>query len=102
MAEATAAAPESADASPVFDYAAEVPEPITPEPTHDAGFQPTGEVRLVDPPASGFVSSVALGEVEHPEMPAGPVDLIEPDEFELPGFDLLGEREHDTDIEEID
>jgi cell division initiation protein len=90
------------DASPIFDYAAQAPEPIVPEPTGGAAAQPSGEVRLVDPPASGFVSSVALGEVEHPEPPDGPVDLIEPDEFELPGFDLLGERERDSDIEEID
>lgn len=55
-----------------------------------------------EPPASGFVSSVALGEVEPPELPSGPVELVEPGEFELPGFSAFGERERDTDIEEID
>jgi hypothetical protein len=35
-------------------------------------------------------------------MPAGPVDLVEPSEFELPGFSSYGERERDSDIEEID
>ena len=36
------------------------------------------------------------------QLPDGPVELVEPGEFELPGFDILGERERDTDIEEID
>ena len=100
--QAPAPVAEAVDSAPVFDYAAQAPEPIAPAPAFGAGSQPTGEVPLGDPPASGFVSSVALGEVGHPELPAGPVDLIEPDEFELPGFDLFGERESDTDIEEID
>ena len=52
-----------------------------------------------EPPASGFVSAVTLGELEAPEIPAD-VDLVEPSEFSLPGFDALGEREDD--IEEID
>jgi cell division initiation protein len=91
----------TATQAPIFDYASEPLETpvLNPEP---AAAQPTGEVQLVDPPASGFVSSVALGEMEHPEMPAGPVELVEPGEFELPGLDMLGERESDTDIEEID
>ena len=68
----------------------------------DAVAEPENDMQLIDPPASGFVSSVALGEVDSPEIPAGPVDLVDPSEFELPGFDVLGERERDTDIEEID
>jgi hypothetical protein len=87
---------EPAPAAPIFDYAAESEDAAA------APAQATGEVRYVDPPASGFVTSVSLGEVESPEIPAGPVELIEPGEFELPGFDMLGERERDTDIEEID
>lgn len=55
-----------------------------------------------EPPAAGFVQSVTLGEVESAEMPSGPVELVEPGEFELPGFDAFGERENDIDIEEID
>jgi hypothetical protein len=70
--------------------------------TADTSSQDTTAMPLVDPPASGFVSGVTLGEVEAPEMPDGPVDLVEPSEFELPGFDVLGERERDMDIEEID
>ena len=96
--------PAPSEPSPIFDYAAETANPSAPEATGTipALAQPTGEVPLVDPPASGFVSSVALGEVEPPQPPTGPVDLIDPGEFELPGFDMLGERESDTDIEEID
>lgn len=90
--------------APVFDYASELVTP--PAPTGEAeaedAMQTATEVALIDPPASGFVSSVSLGEVEAPEIETGPVELVEPSEFELPGFDVLGERESDTDIEEID
>jgi cell division initiation protein len=55
-----------------------------------------------DPPASGFVQSVTLGEVGDPDIPSGPVELLDPDEFSLPGFDAFGERDSDVDIEEID
>jgi cell division initiation protein len=110
---AASAPPEPAPAiedpatSPIFDYAAEaqseagVGEPVMAV-APELGRQATAEVSLVDPPASGFVSSVALGEVEAPQIEEGPVELVEPGEFELPGFDVLGERESDTDIEEID
>jgi cell division initiation protein len=55
-----------------------------------------------DPPASGFVQSVTLGEVGEPQIPSGPVELLEPEEFSLPGFDAFGERDSGVDIEEID
>jgi len=55
----------------------------------------------VEPPASGFVQAVTLGEVQAPDLPAD-VKLVEPSEFSLPGIDALGEREDDLDIEEID
>jgi cell division initiation protein len=64
--------------------------------------QPAPRAAATEPPASGFVQSVTLGEVSSPDMEAGDVELVEPLEFELPGFDALGEREYDTDIEEID
>lgn len=89
----------------VFDYASETDTEfaaVAAAPAAAAAQPPTGEFNLVEPPASGFVSSVSLGEVEAPEMPSGPVELTDPSEFELPGFDVLGERESDTDIEEID
>jgi cell division initiation protein len=63
--------------------------------------QPTEQMTAVEPPAPGFVQAVALGEIDAPEIPAD-VDLVEPSEFSLPGFDALGEREDDVDIEEID
>jgi cell division initiation protein len=89
-------------AAPVFDYASELVTPPAAESEAEDVSQAATEVALIDPPASGFVSSVSLGEVEAPEIEAGPVELVEPSEFELPGFDVLGERESDTDIEEID
>ena len=55
----------------------------------------------LDPPASGFVQSVSLGELAAPAMEPE-VELVEPGEFNLPGFDSFGEREDDLDIEEID
>jgi cell division initiation protein len=55
-----------------------------------------------EPPASGFVQSVTLGEVGEPDIPSGTVELVDPEEFALPGFDALGERDSDVDIEEID
>lgn len=102
---ASAPAPEPELAEPVaatqvFDYDLETE--AASGGTAAPGAQQSAEMPLVEPPASGFVSSVSLGEVEPPELPAGPVELIEPGEFELPGFDMLGERENDTDIEEID
>ncbi len=60
------------------------------------------EAAAPQPPASGFVQSVTLGEVAGPDIEAGDVELVEPLEFELPGFEALGEREYDNDIEEID
>jgi cell division initiation protein len=111
---APAAAPVQAPAAPAPAPVAEpAPEPapmIVPTPAPAAEpFADATEVASpfiqsipAEPPASGFVQSVTLGEVEPPELPAGPVDLIEPGEFELPGFEALGEREDDSDIEEID
>jgi cell division initiation protein len=88
-------------AAGVFDYAAEseggfaaVAAPLTPGTPVAA--------RAKDAQPTGRVSAVSLGEVGPPDLPAGPVELNDPAEFELPGFDVLGERERDTDIEEID
>ena len=64
--------------------------------------EPSPVTETPEPPAAGFVQSVTLGEVEAAEMPSGPVELVDPGEFELPGFDSFGERENDIDIEEID
>ena len=85
--------------SPIFDYAAETTDASAEDP---APVAQAVQAEFAEPPASGFVSAVSLGEVEAPEMPEGPVELIEPGEFEMPGFKMLGERESDTDSEEID
>jgi cell division initiation protein len=50
---------------------------------------------------SAAVESVQLGEVEPPQIEPE-VELVEPSEFRVPTLDSLGEREVDTDIEEID
>lgn len=63
--------------------------------------QATRAMPPVEPQSSGFVQAVAFGEVEAPDVPAD-VELVEPGEFSLPSFDVLGEREDDLDIEEID
>lgn len=63
--------------------------------------QATQAIPAVEPPSSGFVQSVAFGETQSPDIPAE-VELVEPGEFSLPSFDVLGEREDDMDIEEID
>jgi len=83
----------------------ETPAPVAPEtrpaPAPTPAPQATRPVPT-EPPVSGFVQSVSLGEMVAPDIEADEVELVEPLEFELPGFDALGEREMDTDIEEID
>jgi cell division initiation protein len=71
------------------------------EPAPSGVDQPTMAMPAVEPPESGFVSSVALGELGSPAIEPE-VELAEPGEFSLPGFDSFGEREDDHDIEEID
>jgi cell division initiation protein len=92
--EAPAAAPLTAFESPAPEQA---PQPIVaPED------QATTVMPVVEPPPAGFVQSVTLGEVGEADLPQGSVELVDPDEFSLPGFDVLGERDNDIDIEEID
>lgn len=94
----------------VGDVAVAAPEPVEAEAPvqepalvgQDTVAMPAVEPLPAEPPAAGFVQSVALGEVEAPPMPDGPVELVDPEEFALPGFDALGERDADMDIEEID
>ena len=63
--------------------------------------QPTMAMPPIGVPDSGFVQSVSLGELGGPDLEPE-VELVEPGEFSLPGFDTFGEREDDRDIEEID
>jgi cell division initiation protein len=65
--------------------------------------EPVGEPGVaVEPPAAGFVQSVTLGEVGEAHIPSGPIELVDPEEFAVPGFDAYGERDSDHGIEEID
>ncbi len=77
------------------------PAPVMPQPAPSTVDQPTMAMPAVAPPESGFVSSVALGELGAPEIEPQ-IELADPGEFSLPGFDSFGEREDDHDIEEID
>jgi cell division initiation protein len=79
------------------------PAAAQPTPAPEPAQQPTGPIAAVpvDPPAPGFVQSVSLGELDSPPVEPD-VELVEPGEFNLPGFDSFGEREDDHDIEEID
>jgi cell division initiation protein len=62
------------------------------------GAQPTP----VEPPQSGFVQSLTLGEVEGPDVRPDTPTFEEPDEFGFGGRAESGEREDDLDIEQID
>ncbi len=105
--EVTVAREEPASAAPApkaaRSYAEAVASRLTPAPT---GGEPSGiaeassaSTEPMEPPASGFVQGLQLGEIAPPELPD------EEASFEIPEFtlDLRGaEREDDLDIEEID
>lgn len=55
-----------------------------------------------EPPESGFVTGVMLGETDSPDDLPVDMEIREPREFPMVSFDSLGEREDDHDIEEID
>jgi cell division initiation protein len=67
--------------------------------------EPLGAVEVAEAPSeieqdAGLVESVTLGELESPDF--GGEDFGSPREFSMPSFDAFGERDDDTDIEEID
>lgn len=70
----------------------------TPEPMVPPVSQATVAMPPVEPPASGFVSSVTLGE----NGAAGAAGDEDGEGFDFGNFDVFGEREDDPDIEEID
>lgn len=96
---------------PVFD------EPEVAQPAPELQYEPAPAAQPVEPveqatiamaaldepqpSASGFVQSVTLGEMSSPDLPVD-VELVDPAEFNLPDLRVLGERESDIDIEEID
>jgi len=98
-----AVAPFSFTPEPIVPAPAPVPAPVAPIPLLvDQATQAMPIAEMFDePPASGFVQSVTLGEVDSPDIPED-VKLVDPSEFTLPGLRHLGEREDDLDIEEID
>lgn len=55
-----------------------------------------------EPPASGFVTAVSLGELDGPDLGPEEPDFTPPREFNPASFGDLGERDDDLDIEEID
>ncbi len=77
------------------------PEPAAVSPAPQATAPIEGVAASPEPPAAGFVQAVSLGEIESPDLPDD-VELINPREFKMPGFDAFGEREDGVDIEEID
>lgn len=97
---ALAAAPAPVAAPAQVVAPAPEPAPVIVPPAEPA--DSTQPMPAAEPPAAGFVTSVALGEMDAPQIVPGSVELVDPGEFELPGFDILGEREDDVDIEEID
>ena len=98
--QAPAPAPESA--STASSYAAAVASKlVTDEPVAAVPEQPRHEdTQPIEPPSSGFVQGLQLGEVRSPDLPT------EDPKFEIPEFSMdfgaVGERDDDIDIEEID
>ncbi|MDO8915150.1 MAG: DivIVA domain-containing protein [Coriobacteriia bacterium] len=112
-AERVVAAP---DAEPEMDPAqapALMVDPVEPAPVvaEDAPARPRAQVApraegtqpiVMDPPSTGFVQSLTLGEVEGPDVRPDTPEFEEPSEFAVPARGAVGERDDDLDIEEID
>jgi cell division initiation protein len=65
----------------------------------DGGTQP---LQLEEPPSTGFVQSLTLGEVSGPDLRPDTPTFDEPGEFPVSPRGPVGERDEDVDIEEID
>lgn len=63
---------------------------------------PAAERDSIEPPASGFVHGIALGELEEPDLGAEEPVFEDPKEFKLGSLELFGERDEDSEIEKID
>jgi cell division initiation protein len=101
-----------AEPAPPASYAEAVAAALPSEPP-DSGSRPraqasrrggegTEPLLIDDPPASGFVQSITLGEVGTPDLGPDIPSFTEPTDFAAGRFAAVGEREDDTDIEEID
>lgn len=63
---------------------------------------PAVEGLTIEPPASGFVQSIALGEIDDSDLIAEEPVFEDPKEFQLGSLDMFGERDEDSEIEKID
>jgi len=111
-----AAAPEPVSAAPVEPTAAADPAPApaaaaSVEAPSEASARPRAQVARrgegtqpipMDVPQTGFVQSLTLGEVEGPDVRPDTPTFEEPSEFSMPSRGVVGERDDDLDIEEID
>jgi cell division initiation protein len=100
-------------ASPVSEPAPVVPatEPVESPAAEETPLRPRAQVAqreggtqpiVADPPSTGFVQSLTLGEVEGPDVRPDAPAFEEPSEFAVPPRGAVGERDDDLDIEEID
>lgn len=99
QASADAVAPSPEIAPPVESQPAVAEQPPQEEPFL------AGEASIDmgdEPPESGFVTGVILGETAEPEIEPETDLEVEAPEFDPMNFASLGEREDDLDIEEID
>lgn len=91
-------------AAPAPSYAAAVESQLSglEQPAHEPAPAPEKreDTQPIEPPASGFVQGLQLGEVASPELPVEP-EFLDVPEFTM-DFGSIGEREDDVDIEEID
>jgi len=92
----------SAPVSAPPTYAAAVESKLTSTQMPDGAPAPRQEdTQPIEPPASGFVQGLQLGEVVSPDLPPAEPEFLDVPEFKM-DFGSVGEREDDIDIEEID
>ena len=65
----------------------------------EGGTQP---LQLDEPPSTGFVQSLTLGEMAGPDLRPDTPTFEDPNEFAMGRREPVGERDDDLDIEEID
>ncbi|PKQ38832.1 MAG: hypothetical protein CVT59_01770 [Actinobacteria bacterium HGW-Actinobacteria-1] len=102
--EVTPAAPAAPASMPSYAAAVEsqlsgASEAAAPEPTPEPAAR-REDTQPIEPPASGFVQGLQLGEMASPDLPVEP-EFLDVPEFTM-DFGSIGEREDDVDIEEID
>ncbi len=94
--------PEPAAPTPMPTYAAAVESQLSGMPVPEPEPEPKrADTAPIEPPASGFVQGLQLGEVAAPDLPPAEPEFLDVPEFKM-DFGSIGEREDDVDIEEID